>query len=182
MPGLRHNPISDGDLCGGCESYVDQSYLWVSPTHNAFVKFSNVAFGQTFDRAWLSVNFYQPLPQQRQLLRVLGFDSVSGQLQFNERFEGAEIAVQGLPASLAVGETVLFDVTDFVRETSAPFLVFRLQGGGGDLLLSSLEVNHGLPAQLILTAVPEPTGGPLMFAGLLSLAGWLRRRAALTPR
>ena len=87
-----------------------------------------------------------------------------------------------MPGNLSAGEEVLLEVTDFLRGTSAPYITFRLHSiyPSTYVTFTSLENNNGRPSQLILTAIPEPTAGMLMFAGLLSLAAWLRRRAAET--
>jgi hypothetical protein len=68
------------------------------------------------------------------------------------------------------------DVTSFVRSEPGPYLVFAVTSSSL-LELGSLEVGDDVSARLLLTqAVPEPSEAALMFAGLLGLGAWLRRR------
>ena len=78
--------------------------------------------------------------------------------------------------SMEAAEEILLDVTGFVQGTPATYLAFSLRGREGYDVFASVETVYGFPSQLILAQVPEPVPGALMFAGLLTLAGWLRRR------
>lgn len=173
------NPVSDGDACNRCDQFVDYAYVLVSSNDQGLVKFSGASSGTGVGRAWLSLNLYGGPVYERDI-NIYGIGSASDQLAMSELGAGSLLGTLRIPASTAIGEEVLFDVTRFVRDTSDPFLAFTLQsaGSGYYVAFSSLEYNHGQPAQLILTQVPEPGAGALMFAGLIGLAAWLRRRAA----
>ena len=173
---MRRNPVSDGDVCYGCDYFVDRSYVLVSSGTQGVVKFPGEVPNPGIDRAWLSLNLIW-LPPSESSVRIYGLGSSTAQLALSELGAGSLLGTVRIPADN--WSDVFLDVTDFVRGTPAAYLAFTLQSANGQAMaFSSLELNQGNPVQLILTQVPEPAHGALMFAGLLTLAGWLRRRAS----
>lgn len=112
-------------------------------------------------------------------IEVYGFGTTAEGLDVSDSRGGSWLGTLHVPAGLGVGEDVYLDITSFVQNTSAPYLVFNLRMDPRitDIeRFSSLEANVGHPSQLILSMVPEPGSGYLLAAGLTGLAGWLRRR------
>lgn len=144
------------------------------------VKFSRPESGHGIEQAWLSLNFLYESSHSRDIT-VYAYGSGTGQLDTSDLWTlmGGEPQLISLGTlhitSPAAGEDIYIDVSTFVRASGSPYLAFAMQSSDVDLL-SSLEANHGHASQLILTQVPEPSEAALMFAGLLSLAAWLRRQ------
>ncbi|MFG6430422.1 PEP-CTERM sorting domain-containing protein [Roseateles sp. LYH14W] len=176
---LRQNPVSDGDACAGCAYFVESSFVYVVGSLTGQVKFAT-PLSTNVGRAWLSLNRLGGTADAH-AVSVFGVGSDSVQLAIGELRAGSLLGELQIPAGLSAGQEVFLDVTDFVRSTPAAYLSFNLYSTGAVDLFSSLEINEGLPSQLILSAVPEPSEAALMFAGLLTLAGWLRRRAFKAP-
>lgn len=127
-------------------------------------------------QALLSLSHYAH-PVYAHDVRVYGFGAGAAQLAASEQAGGTLLGTLHMQSTENGGTgDELFDVTGFVRATAAPYLGFRLEAADefGQDILGSVE--YGRPAQLILTQVPEPSEAALLCAGLLTLAGWLRRR------
>ncbi len=171
------NPLSDGTVCVGCESVIDDGYLYVDGSSHGLVKFAGVSGGGV-TQALLSLSHYAH-PVYAHDVRVYGFGAATAALAASEQAGGTLLGTLHMHSTLNGGTgDELFDVTAFVGGTAAPYLGFRLEAVDefGLDILGSME--YGRPAQLILTQVPEPAEAALMCAGLLTLAGWLRRRRA----
>lgn len=150
------------------------------------VKFKRPESGNGIEQAWLSLNFLYGNSYSRDIT-VYAYGARTGQLETSDLWTlmGGEPQLISLGTlhiiSPAAGEDIYVDVSTFVRASGSPYLAFAMQSSDVDLL-SSLEANHGHASQLILAQVPEPSEAALMFAGLLTLAGCLRRRAGVGHR
>lgn len=171
------NPVSDGAVCIGCDRVADDGYLVVAGDTHGLVKFAAVAGGGV-TQALLSLSHYAH-PVYAHDVRVYGFGAGMAQLAASEQGGGTLLGTLHMQSTEHGGTgDERFDVTGFVRATAVPYLGFRLEAADefGLDILGSME--YGRPAQLILAQVPEPGEAALLCAGLLTLAGWLRRRRA----
>jgi len=184
---MRIDAVSDGWVwtegasCPACGTYfVDDVDLWLLPDYVALVKFQRPVGGAGAERAWLSLSFLSERTEPQDI-KVHAFGSEVGGLAVQDLqafLSRRDHPLGTLPVlEAAFGEEVFFDVSGFVGTAADPYLVFALSANNF-AALGSLEVNNGHGVQLLLAAVPEPSEAALMFAGLLTLAGWLRRRAA----
>lgn len=179
---LRINPVSDGVVvptyCApGCVPH-DNGSLFVGYDQIALLKFARPQPGSTA-RAQLSLNFLTSFSDYHDIA-LFGAGSAVGALAADDvaAWRAGEFVSLGTVTVLGdiSSADVYVDVTTFVTSAGSPYLIFAV-GAASDEVLSSLEENGGYTSQLLLTPVPEPSEAALMFAGLLTLAGWLRRRA-----
>ena len=168
------SPVSDGHVCRGCDQVVDDGYVIVAGATQGLLKFAGVPREVT--SAVLSLS-YSAYPVYEHDVRIYGFESATAEIAASEQDVGSLLGTLHISAVYGASDPFL-DVTSFVSGTSARYLGFRLEAGDEFSVtwLGSLE--YGGAAQLFLMPVPEPSEAALMFAGLLSLAAWLRRRTS----
>jgi hypothetical protein len=174
---VRLDPVSAGDACTSCTSFISDGVVVVGADHRGLFKFAAPLPAGGVGQAWLSLNRIWASGGGHEI-SVYGVGSSSEGLLIAELGAGRLLGTLQMPGSIYIGEEILLDVTGFVQGTPASYLAFSLTGSDGYDVFSSVETAYGLPSHLILAQVPEPGPGALMFAGLLTMAGWLRRRAS----
>lgn len=170
------NPTSDGSLytCGGCNVVSDGAYVLTSGYIQGAVKFATLPASGIVTSAVLSLNPYG-LPLWGPNVDVYGYGTSIGALHTSDANAGTFLGTLVLPANLGYGQDAFFDVTNFVRSISAPYIAFNLRSVGTNVF-SSLEYNYGHPAQLTVTTIPEPMTIALLGFGLIAFA--FRRRVS----
>jgi hypothetical protein len=170
---VTNNPSQDGSV------YFDgvvitSAYVGCTPGDiEGDMVFSVSSITGTVTRALLSVNPYA-LPLFGTNISVYWFGNTNGLLSGADYDSGTFVGIFTLP-SLGFGQPVYFDVTSVFSSVNTPYVGFDLRSDGPDQF-SSTAHNYGLPPQLTITTVPEPSTAVLTGAGILAVASCLKKR------
>jgi hypothetical protein len=170
-------PVHDGEAnsCNGCNPTVETGNLFINPSSQGIVKFGTGPISGVVTHADL-VLFVYAVPVSPLPIDVYGYGTTTGPVVAGDLNAGTFLASLTPSINSTENEAFIFDVTNFVATTHAPFLAFNLRSQGFDGF-ASLEYNHGLPSQLVITFAPEPTTCCLLIVGGgAMLANSLRKR------
>ena len=135
--------------------YVDRvTYLSCGGNTRGIVEFSLGSISEQIVSATLSINPYG-LPNQSPIINMYGYQSSDGRLTTSDFYAGTYLGDWTLPP-LGYGQDAYFDVTNFLKTVTTPYVGFNLRADGAGDQFSSLEYNYGHPSQLIISTVPEP--------------------------
>ncbi len=172
------NPSDDGSIYVG--GGIDKSsYLMPAYSIRGVAEFQIPSIEKKYiTKTFLSVNPYA-LPLWDHSVDVYGYGSNDGILTFADYNAGTYLGTWTLPANMGFYQDAFFDVTDFMSNTTSPYIGFNLRTDGADVF-SSLEHNYGHPAQLNVEVVPEPATMVLFGIGTIGMALINRKRKSLT--
>jgi len=171
------NPSDDGTLntCEGCNTVDRSASVLVSGKYiQGIVRFPMAGIAGSISQAVLTVNPYG-LPLFDLNVGVYGISAGGAIISADDANAGTFLGTMHLSPDLGYGQDATFDVTPFLTGVSGFFVGFNLRNTGGTDVFSSIEINHGHPAQLQVSTVPEPTCVALL--GLAIGAGALWRFA-----
>jgi hypothetical protein len=156
--GWRLSPADDGSIYSS-GAIITNGYLSVSASKRGVIEFSLPAVDATVDQALLTVSPYAT-PVSSNPLEIYGYQDYDGYVGSDDYDAGILIGNWSLPINLGFGQDASFDVTDFMKGVSSPYVGFnlRLPQGGADVLCSNeyYYQPYGHPSQLIVSYVPEP--------------------------
>ena len=146
-------PSGDGSIYTNTDRVIDNNSILVFQHIQGAIKFPSKQINARVTKATLVLSAWS-LPLHGLEMDVYGFQSETGELTTEDGNAGILIDTWMLPPDMVFNQFTSFDVTEYLSTITAPYFGLNLRTGVGTNSFNSLEKNHGVPPQLVLTIAP----------------------------